>query len=646
MSQPDLNAAGDAQQPLDPVVVDAANRLSSNTPGSTTPFVSTPGVGDAPSNGSLGASAAGAGGSQLPAGFSSAVGGGSISGAQSVATEGNVDPTNVPAGFASSGTTAGNGISSSSNGTSNGHGKPAAAASGANFRNVAPQGLEGPAKDIINQMANGGGVAPGPGNVRLTKYPAIANALLPVEGNGQFSNLHLGLLVFFAPAVLLRVIPFIKASWVPWWLYFVLCAVLGVPVAVAYWAVMSRIGHRKNEKVSLPGKPLEHYINIKDPELKRKYHGRNKIPMSVFSEAYFEGKIDIVGGDEKMLEVLEYRMDWADMVFTPELFKFVLTTLVPDVLSHSARQDEEQVRDHYDRGNDFYEWFLGPQMIYTSGVISDPTRKETLEELQDNKLALVCSKLQLQPTDKLLDIGCGWGTLTAFAAKNFGCDATGVTLAREQTHFGNDRIKRNGIDSKKARILCMDYRDIPVEAGHYDKIVSLEMAEHVGIRHYGRFLRDVYERLNDDGIFVFQVAGLRPQWQYWDLVWGLFMNKHIFRGADASLHVGWVITQLEKAGFEVRSCDVLGVHYSATIHRWLETWFSNEDKVKAKYGERLWRIWVYFLASSTIIAREGGSSVFQIALHKNLNATHRVESVFSHGNIHPTPRREFSSVYK
>ncbi|CAO1622259.1 unnamed protein product [Sympodiomycopsis kandeliae] len=508
---------------------------------------------------------------------------------------------------------------------------------------VAPQGLTAPAKDIIDQMANAG-VANG-GKVRLTNYPAIANALLPAEGSGQFSNLHLALIVFFAPAVLLRIIPFVKPSWIPWWLYFIIGAIIGVPVTVAYWWVMSRIGARKNEKVNLPGRPLEEYITIKDPALKAKYHGRNKIPMSVFHEAYFDGKIDIVGGDANMLNVLEHRMDWADMIFVWDLFKFVLGTLVPDVLSHSARQDEEQVRDHYDRGNDFYEWFLGPQMIYTSGMISDPTKKETLEELQDNKLSVVCSKLNLQPSDKLLDIGCGWGTLTAFAAKNFGCDATGVTLAREQTKFGNERIAKNGLTQDQARILCMDYRDIPVEKGHYDKIVSLEMAEHVGIRHYSKFLTDVYERLNDDGTFVFQVAGLRPQWQFWDLIWGIFMNKYIFRGADASLHVGWVITQLEKVGFEVRSCDVLGVHYSATIHRWLENWLSNESKVKAKYGEKLYRIWVYFLASSTIIAREGGSSVFQMTLQKNLNATHRVEGCFSHANIHPKPQRDFVSVY-
>lgn len=115
-------------------------------------------------------------------------------------------------------------------------------------------------------------------------------------------------------------------------------------------------------------------------------------------------------------------------------------------------------------------------MIYTSGVINDITRKETLEELQDNKLALVCHKLELKPTDTLLDIGCGWGTLSAYANKNFGCDVTGVTLGKNQTAFGNDRIAKNGCDSGKARILCQDFRDVDPNK-KFSKIVSLEMAE-------------------------------------------------------------------------------------------------------------------------------------------------------------------------
>jgi len=116
-------------------------------------------------------------------------------------------------------------------------------------------------------------------------------------------------------------------------------------------------------------------------------------------------------------------------------------------------------------------------MVYTSGIVLDLEREETLEELQDNKLTVVCEKLDLKPEDRLLDIGCGWGTLAAFAAKNYGADVTGITLAKKQCQFGNERIAKNGCDPNRARILCCDYRDIPVAKGHYTKIVSLEMAE-------------------------------------------------------------------------------------------------------------------------------------------------------------------------
>jgi cyclopropane fatty-acyl-phospholipid synthase-like methyltransferase len=306
-----------------------------------------------------------------------------------------------------------------------------------------------------------------------------------------------------------------------------------------------------------------------------------------------------------MMELLEYRHDWAAFHMTPELFKYVVTRLIPEVILHTTSQDEEQVRGHYDRGDDFYSWFLGPRMIYTSGIISDPDREETLEELQDNKLKLVCQKLDLQPEDNLLDIGCGWGTLAAFAAKNYGCKATGVTLGKNQTKFGNDRLAANGIPSSQAKIVCQDAREIPAEPkGRYTKISCLEMAEHVGIRRYPDFLKQVYDLLADDGTMVFQVAGIRPNWQYEDLIWGLFMNKYIFPGADASLSLGWVITKLEQAGFEVKSVDVLGVHYSATLYRWYKNWKTNEAKVKAKYGDKWYRIWEFFLAYSVSFGKD------------------------------------------
>lgn len=122
------------------------------------------------------------------------------------------------------------------------------------------------------------------------------------------------------------------------------------------------------------------------------------------------------------------------------------------------------------------------------------------------------------------------------------------------------------------------------------------------------------------------------------------MNKYIFPGADASCAINWVIGRLENAGFELKSADVLGVHYSATIYRWYKNWLSNEDKVVAKYGRKLYRIWVFFLAWSVIVSREGGSSLFQMVLHKNLNAFHRVEGVKSHSSLHGFEKREIVYV--
>ena len=289
--------------------------------------------------------------------------------------------------------------------------------------------------------------------------------------------------------------------------------------------------------------------------------------------------------------------------------------------------DEEQVRDHYDRGDDFYGWFLGPRMIYTSGIVSDISREETLEQLQDNKLAIVCEKIGLKKGESMLDIGCGWGTLTKYASVNYGAQVTGVTLGKNQTAWGNKGLRNEGIPEEQSRILCMDYRDIPVPVGGYSKITCLEMAEHVGVRYLGTFFKQVYNMLDDDGVFFLQIAGLRKDWQYEDLVWGLFMNKYVFPGADASTPLGFVIDKLEGAGFEVKGIDTIGVHYSATIWKWYRNWVANKEKVEAKYGKRWYRIWEYFLAYAVISSRQGTASCYQITLVKNINSTHRVEGI-------------------
>ncbi|KAJ7832206.1 sphingolipid C9-methyltransferase [Mycena leptocephala] len=422
-------------------------------------------------------------------------------------------------------------------------------------------------------------------SVRETKLPSIKNAPLVglAEGNAQFSNYHLAALVLIVPYIVKSFLPLVSRGGFKTYLF--MLVLTGVPTTVAYWAIMSTYGARKNDK--------------------------NKIPMQIFHDAYFEGKIDFKGD---VLEILEQRHDWAKFTFTYELFRYVFLDFLPELI--------KQVRDHYDRGDDFYAWFLGPRMIYTSGVT-----------IQDNKLAIVCNKLDLKPTDRLLDVGCGWGTLVAYAAKNFGCDATGVTLGKNQAKFGTQEDSRQRgentqIPADKARILCCDYREIPHGQGIYDKIVSLEMAEHVGVRRYSAFLAQMYELLSDDGIFVFQVAGLRQGWQFEDLV----CMYSLVQMPPPPLP--GVVNKLEQANFEIKSIDVLGVHYSATIWRWYLNWLSNKDAIVAKYGDKWFRTWAFFLAWSTIASRQGTAAVFQITMHKNLNAYHRMLGAANHGGIH------------
>lgn len=396
------------------------------------------------------------------------------------------------------------------------------------------------------------------------------------------------------------------------------------PILLAFWTIASAYSPRISDKTQLPNLGVEHYLKFKDADLAAKYKGDNKIPMETFHELYFDGKVDFKGD---ALDILEERHDWANFRFTASLFKYFLLGMIPEVIMHSRSQDEEQVRDHYDRGDDFYSFFLGPRMIYTSGVISDIHREETLEELQDNKLRIVCEKIGLKKGERMLDLGCGWGTLARFASSQYGAHVTGITLGRNQTAWGNSNFAKDGIPETQSKILCLDYRDTPVPEGKYNKITCLEMSEHVGVRKFGGFLRQVYDMLDDEGLFFLQYAGLRKSWQYEDLIWGLFMNKYIFPGADASTPLGFVTDKLEGAGFEIVSVDNIGVHYSATIYCWYRNWMGNREKVIAAYGDRWFRIWEYFLASSVITSRQGGATCFQILLRKNLNIVHSIEHV-------------------
>jgi cyclopropane fatty-acyl-phospholipid synthase-like methyltransferase len=350
------------------------------------------------------------------------------------------------------------------------------------------------------------------------------------------------------------------------------------------------------------------YFEFKDPKEQKKYLG-SKVPMQKFYDDYQQGKIEV---KQDVYEILLHRHQILRMCFTWADAKYYFLTFLGHNFNHSMGMDKTEIATVYNRGNDFYHWFLGECMIYTSGIYQDVN--ESLEVAQRRKLDTVCRYVHMKEGDKHLDIGCGWGTLACHAAKYYGSDSTGVTLAKEQAAYCRMQAKKFGVEDR-VNILTMDYRVIPFQ--QFDKITCLEMAEHVGIKNFQNFLLQVKGMLKGDGLFYLQIAGLRRAWQFEDLVWGLFMAKYIFPAADASCPLGWVATQVERAGFEIHRVENCGVHYSLTIKAWYDNWLKNEEQVIEKYGVWWYRCWQIFLGWSAIIAAQGSSTVFMLTLHKN-----------------------------
>jgi len=373
----------------------------------------------------------------------------------------------------------------------------------------------------------------------------------------------------------------------------------------------------------------EKYWTFNDKAFERKWRGK-RIPIEELYEAYFDEKIDLIGGDTALMDTLYRRHEYSRSILTLSHAKFFVLQFIPELVKHTRFQDITQVREHYDRGDDFYNGFLGPSMCYTSGIWHH--EDDTLEQAQLNKMELIAQKIHMKAGELHLDLGCGWGTFINYCAKKYGTKSYGVTLGRNQTAYQRRVAKEEGVDSQ-AVALCMDYRDVPeyetTRGVQFDKITCLEMSEHVGVKNYSSFVRQVRQQLKDDGLFYLQIAGLRRAWQIEDFNWGLFMGKYVFPGADASCPLGWVIDQLEGGGFEVKSVETIGIHYSATIRCWLNNWWRPEVKrdISAKYGVRLYRVWNWFLAWAVISPEQGSATCYQIVAHKNTRRFNRKQFI-------------------
>jgi len=372
------------------------------------------------------------------------------------------------------------------------------------------------------------------------------------------------------------------------------------------------------------------FVTFDDPKLSRAWSGK-RVPMSDVYEAYIDGRIDIP--KDKWNAFFESRHEFLQFRITESHLKWALTNFLPEVTVHSKRQDSRIVGEHYNRGNDFFGWFLGEAMVYTAASYASPSM--SLEDAQYRKIDRCCEKLRLQRGESLLDIGCGWGTFVARAAREFGARTHGVTLAKEQVAFGTQRIKDYGVEDR-ARVEVCDYRDV---SGRYDKIVSLEMVEHVGVKNLSRYFSKVHDLLEDDGLFVLQWTGIRKLYQPQnpltaislapeDLVWALFMSRYIFPGADASLPLSSMLRAAEEGGFEIEDVERMSAHYILTLRAWRDLWESNRSQVVAAYGERWYRLWSFFLHWAALMGEEGAGFTYQVTMHKNHKKFPRVALQF------------------
>ena len=380
-------------------------------------------------------------------------------------------------------------------------------------------------------------------------------------------------------------------------------------------------------------KIINDFVKFQDAGLARKWTGK-KVPISRVYEAYMEGQIDIPA--EHWEPLFNSRHETMSFGLTDTHFKWALTNFLPEVAIHSKDQDSRIVGEHYNRGNDFFAWFLGEAMVYTAAWFENPS--VPLEQAQYKKIDRACQKLHLKEGETLLDIGCGWGTFVARAAKEFGAKTYGVTLAQEQVNFGTDRINAYGV-SDRAKVEVCDYRNV---TGQFDKIVSLEMCEHVGVKNIVSYYKKVHELLRDDGLFVLQWTGiralyspqnpltamtLRPE----DLIWALFMARYIFPGADASLTLSGMIRAAEDGGFEVIDVENMSPHYIITLRAWRDNWVSNEKAIIAAYGQRWYRLWHFFLHWSALIGEQGSAFTYQLIMHKNNESFDRMGLRFNNG---------------
>jgi cyclopropane-fatty-acyl-phospholipid synthase len=279
--------------------------------------------------------------------------------------------------------------------------------------------------------------------------------------------------------------------------------------------------------------------------------------------------------------------------------------------SNTIEGSRENIRSHYDIGNDFFKLFLDETMMYSSGIYA--TKESTLEEASKNKIAILCEKLKLKSTDHLVEIGTGWGSLAIYAAQTYGCKVTTTTISTEQFNYASQRVKALGLENQ-ITILFEDYRKL---TGVYDKLISVEMIEAVGLDHLDVYFEKCSSLLKPDGIMVLQAITIRDQYYENARKSVDFIQRHIFPGTGIpSVHAMMNSVTKKTDMIMVEQTD-FAEDYAQTLKNWAERLSLKKDEiVKLGYPEFLHRLWQYYFSYCEGGFRERAIGLSQIVLTK------------------------------
>jgi cyclopropane-fatty-acyl-phospholipid synthase len=319
--------------------------------------------------------------------------------------------------------------------------------------------------------------------------------------------------------------------------------------------------------------------------------------------AYVEGLIEVRGAARDMIEIVHA------LARTTLKAEGKLAGMVR-YLRHDKRADAAAIRYHYDVSNEFYAQFLDPDLVYSCAYFEQGD--ETLAAAQSKKIDHILKKIRLQPGQRLLDIGCGWGALVLRAAQQYQARCVGVTLSENQCALARERVARAGLQHQ-IEIRLQDYRDI---TGQFDRITSVGMFEHVGIKQLPAYFSAIHRLLTEDGLVMNHgITSTDADGCETPYGAGQFINRYVFPQGELT-HVGQVLKAMQQGALEAIDVENLRRHYARTCALWLDNVEANHVAIRRLGGDKRFRIWHVYLAGCCYAFEQDSISLYQILCGK------------------------------